>query len=85
MGHAAVQRRARPLCGRRNLAPRAAWPPGRRDAEGRWLLSLPDADLRELLMDILRHTPALAVLAPDDLREAVHQRLAEGLLLLGPG
>ena len=58
---------------------------GRRDAEGRWLLSLSDADLRELLMDILRHTPALAVLAPDDLREAVHQRLAEGPLLLGPG
>jgi predicted DNA-binding transcriptional regulator YafY len=58
---------------------------GRRDAEGRWLLSLPDADLRELRMDILRHTPAVEVLAPDDLCEAVHQRLAEDLLLLGPG
>lgn len=52
---------------------------GRWDASGRWLLSLPYADPRELLMDILRHTPEVEVLAPEALREAVHQRLAEGL------
>lgn len=52
---------------------------GRWDADGRWLLSLPYADPRELLMDILRHVPEVEVLAPEELRGMVRERLEAGL------
>jgi len=49
------------------------------DAEGRWLLRLPFADPRELVMDILRHVPEVEVLAPYDLEEEVLRRLRAGV------
>jgi predicted DNA-binding transcriptional regulator YafY len=52
---------------------------GRRDAEGRWLLSLPYADPRELVMDILRHIPDVEVIAPEELEQEVEKRLRAGL------
>lgn len=58
------------------------WHPGQRghyDAEGRWLLDLPYADPRELVMDILRHVPEVEVLWPDELSDEVRRRLREGL------
>lgn len=55
---------------------------GRRDADGRWLLSLPYADPRELVMDILRHVPDVEVLAPQELEDEVKRRLREGLRLM---
>jgi predicted DNA-binding transcriptional regulator YafY len=56
---------------------------GRWDAEGRWLLSLPFADPRELVMDILRHVPEVEVLAPEELQEEVVRRVREGLAIIG--
>jgi len=56
---------------------------GRRDAEGRWLLSVPYSDPRELVMDILRHVPEVEVLAPDALEEEVRRRLRAGLEFMG--
>jgi predicted DNA-binding transcriptional regulator YafY len=56
---------------------------GRWDADGRWVLSLPFADPRELVMDILRHVPEVEVIAPDDLNEEVARRLREGLQVCG--
>jgi predicted DNA-binding transcriptional regulator YafY len=55
---------------------------GRRDAQGRWLLSLPYADPRELVMDILRHVPDVEVLAPQELEDEVKRRLRAGLRLM---
>jgi predicted DNA-binding transcriptional regulator YafY len=52
---------------------------GRWDAERRWVLTLPFADPRELVMDILRHVPEVEVIAPDELCEEVARRLREGL------
>lgn len=52
---------------------------GRWDAEGRWLLTVPYADPRELVMDILRHVPEVEVLAPAELEEEVLRRLEAGL------
>ena len=48
---------------------------GRFDADGSYLLELPYADPRELVMDILRHVPEVEVLGPDGLREAVEEKL----------
>jgi predicted DNA-binding transcriptional regulator YafY len=48
---------------------------GRFDTEGRYLLRLPYADPRELVMDILRHVPEVEVLGPARLREAVDEKL----------
>jgi predicted DNA-binding transcriptional regulator YafY len=56
---------------------------GRWDADGRWLLSLPYADPRELVMDILRHVPDVEVISPDELREEVLRRLQEGVKVMG--
>ncbi len=56
---------------------------GRWDHAGRWLLTVPYADQRELVMDILRHVPDVEVIAPDELREEVLQRLREGLIGMG--
>jgi predicted DNA-binding transcriptional regulator YafY len=52
---------------------------GRWDAEGRWVLSLPFADPRELVMDILRHVPEVEVIGPEDLHDEVARRLRAGL------
>ncbi len=56
---------------------------GRWDAEGRWLLDLPYADPRELVMDILRHVPDVEVLAPQELEDEVRRRLQAGLRQMG--
>jgi predicted DNA-binding transcriptional regulator YafY len=59
-----------------------SWHPkqvGRFDAEGRWVLRLPYADPRELVMDILRHVPEVEVLGPAGLREVVAEKLRSAL------
>lgn len=47
--------------------------------DGRYLLEIPYADDRELVMDILRHVPEVEVLAPDSLRAKVVEKLRAGL------
>jgi predicted DNA-binding transcriptional regulator YafY len=56
---------------------------GRFDPEGHWLLDLPYADPRELVMDILRHVPDVEVLWPDELAGEVRRRLEVGLQRMG--
>ena len=46
---------------------------------GEYVLELPYADARELLMDILRHGGEVEVLAPPALRQAVQNELAQAL------
>jgi predicted DNA-binding transcriptional regulator YafY len=59
-----------------------AWHPRQRssvDGEGRYVLEVPYADDRELVLDILRHGAEVEVLAPAELREKIrreHQRAA---------
>lgn len=58
------------------------WHPKQRgafDAEGRWLLEVPYADPRELVMDILRHVPEVEVLGPVELIQEVRLRLVNGV------
>lgn len=55
---------------------------GHMDRQGRWVLDLPYADPRELVMDILRHVPHVEVLKPDSLRDLVRRRLSDGLATL---
>lgn len=55
---------------------RGAW-----DAEGRWMLDLPYADPRELVMDILRHAAEVEVLWPQELADEVVARLRAALAL----
>jgi len=57
---------------------------GHFEASGHYLLTLPYADPRELVMDILRHVPEVEVLAPADLRAMVREKLVEGLAGLTP-
>ncbi len=52
---------------------------GRFDVDGSYLLELPYADPRELVMDILRHVPEVEVLGPVGLREAVGEKLRAGV------
>ena len=52
---------------------------GRFDADGSYLLELPYADPRELVMDILRHVPEVEVLGPEGLRTMVEEKLRLGL------
>jgi predicted DNA-binding transcriptional regulator YafY len=52
---------------------------GRFDAQGHWLLDLPYSDMRELVMDILRHVPEVEVLWPQELADEVCRRLEAGL------
>lgn len=62
------------------------WHPAQKgewDREGRWLLQIPYSDDRELVMDILRHTPEVEVLAPAALRERVLGRMREGMARWG--
>ncbi len=58
---------------------------GRFDAQGHWLLDVPYADPRELVMDILRHVPDVEVLWPEELVEEVRRRLVEGVRKMGEG
>ena len=48
---------------------------GRFEEDGSYLLELPYADPRELVMDILRHGPQVEVLEPAALRAAVRSQL----------
>lgn len=57
---------------------------GRFDDDGRFLLELPYADPRELVMDILRHVPEVAVMEPPELRAAVREKLEAGLAGVTP-
>lgn len=62
------------------------WHPAQKgewDSEGHWLLQIPYSDDRELVMDILRHTPEVEVLAPAALRERVLGRMREGVARWG--
>lgn len=56
---------------------------GEWDAQGHWVLQIPYSDDRELVMDILRHTPEVEVLAPAGLRERVLEKMREGLVRMG--
>jgi predicted DNA-binding transcriptional regulator YafY len=56
---------------------------GRWDAEGRWVLSVPFADPRELVMDILRHVPEVEVIGPQELHDEVLRRLRTALHMHG--
>lgn len=56
---------------------------GQWDAQGHWVLKIPYSDDRELVMDILRHTPEVEVLAPDTLRQQVLKKMREGLVRWG--
>lgn len=56
---------------------------GEWDAQGHWVLQIPYSDDRELVMDILRHTPEVEVLAPVGLRERVVEKMWEGLGRMG--
>jgi len=52
---------------------------GRFDADGSYLLEVPYSDPRELVMDVLRYGPDVEVVAPDTLRLAVREQLAQAL------
>ena len=56
---------------------------GNWDEQGHWLLQIPYSDDRELVMDILRHTPEVEVLEPPGLRQRVLEKMRKGLSRLG--
>ncbi len=56
---------------------------GRFEADGSFLLELPYADTRELVMDILRHVPEVEVVGPVGLREVVAAKLRAGVEKMG--
>jgi len=59
-----------------------SWHPrqiGRFEPNGCYLLRLPYADPRELVMDVLRHVPEVEVVAPPQLRAAVREKLCIAL------
>ncbi|HKO88900.1 MAG TPA: YafY family protein [Burkholderiales bacterium] len=49
------------------------------EPDGHYVLELPYSDPRELAMDILRHGPAVEVLAPPSLRDLVREQLRAAL------
>ncbi|MCZ4311794.1 WYL domain-containing protein [Comamonadaceae bacterium G21597-S1] len=62
------------------------WHPAQKgewDSEGHWLLQIPYSDDRELVMDILRHTPEVEVLAPAVLHARVLETMREGMARWG--
>jgi len=64
-----------------------SWHPKQRgsfDEHGYWLLELPYADSRELVMDILRHVPEVEVVGPVGLRVAVREKLLAAVDGLAP-
>lgn len=56
---------------------------GEWDEQGHWVLQIPYSDDRELVMDILRHTPEVEVLAPAGLQGRVLEKMREGLVRWG--
>jgi len=54
---------------------------GRLEQDGAYLLELPYADDRELIMDILKYGPDCEVLGPDALRQRVREQAATTLAL----
>lgn len=56
---------------------------GKWDHQGHWILQIPYSDDRELVMDILRHTPEVEVVAPVALRETVLKKMRDGLARWG--
>ena len=56
---------------------------GHWDAQGHWVLQIPYSDDRELVMDVLRHTPEVEVLGPEALRQLVREKMQEGLARWG--
>lgn len=63
------------------------WHPQQRgcfEGDGRYVLELPYADPRELVMDILRHVPEVEVLKPTALRTELREKLIHGLARLTP-
>jgi predicted DNA-binding transcriptional regulator YafY len=58
---------------------------GRMEADGAYVLELPYADDRELIMDILKYGPDCEVLGPTELRERVRAQLAATLAHYGDG
>ena len=52
---------------------------GHFEDDGRYVLELPYADPRELIMDILRHVPEVEVLRPAGLQEMLEEKLRLGL------
>ena len=80
MGATALHPRPRPLVAAETWHPLQK---GRFDADGHWLLDLPYADPRELVMDILRHVPEVEVLEPVGLREMVAEKLLAGVEKMG--
>ncbi|MDP2788156.1 MAG: YafY family protein [Pseudomonadota bacterium] len=52
--------------------------------DGRYVLEMPYADERELVMDILRHVPEVEVLEPVELRAKVREKLRAGLARMQP-
>ena len=63
------------------------WHPKQRGAfakDGTYVLEVPYADPRELVMDILRHVPEVEVVGPEGLKESVLKKLKEGVRRLTP-
>lgn len=56
---------------------------GHWDAQGHWVLQIPYSDDRELVMDVLRHTPEVEVLGPEALKQLVREKMQEGLARWG--
>ena len=57
---------------------------GRFDTDGSYLLELPYADPRELVMDILRHVPEVEVVGPATLHKAVAEKLRQAVCRVTP-
>jgi predicted DNA-binding transcriptional regulator YafY len=55
---------------------------GKLQKDGYYVLEIPYADDRELIMDILRHVPEVEVLEPPALREKVVEKLRAGLAVM---
>jgi len=54
------------------------------EPDGSYLLRLPYADPRELVMDVMRHVPDVDVVGPAALREAVIEKLSAGMQKMVP-
>jgi predicted DNA-binding transcriptional regulator YafY len=58
------------------------WHPKQRrrfEANGCYVLELPYADPRELVMDVLRHVPEVEVVGPQGLKDMIAKKLREGV------
>jgi len=55
---------------------------GKLQKNGQYLLEIPYADDRELIMDILRHVPEVEVMEPAELRQKVQEKLRAGFALM---